>query len=151
MHDDAVYDCRQRLDHGVELRGAETDAAPVERRITAAGDGARPLLADGDPVAVAPYARNLLEVGSAITRSILVAPKPHRHGGHRLGDDEFAEAAHDGLQVFAVRLDGYTEHPARDFARIDRHAGGCADERRAHIRAAGRGTEQSGVTDGLVD
>src|SRR5665811_785951 len=81
MHDDAVYDCRQRLDHGVELRGAETDAAPVERRITAAGDGARPLLADGDPVAVAPYARNLLEVGSAITRSILVAPKPHRHGG----------------------------------------------------------------------
>ena len=93
VHDEAVGHLGQGLDHGVEVAGAEADAAAVEGGVGAAGDGAGAVVGEGDPVAVAPHAREVGEVGGPQPRAVGVAPEPDGHRRHRRGDDQLAGGA----------------------------------------------------------
>ena len=54
------------LDHGVEVARTEAHAAAVERGVGAAADDARAVVGERHPVAVAPHAGEVLEVGGAV-------------------------------------------------------------------------------------
>ncbi len=90
VHDEAVGDLGQRLDHRVEVAGAEAHAAAVERGVGAARDHAGAVVGEGDPVAVAPHARIVGEVRARGASRRRVAPEADRHRRHRLGDHELA-------------------------------------------------------------
>ena len=83
VHDQAVGDLGERLDDGVEVARAEAHAAPVQGGVGAARDGTGPVVGEGDPVAVAPHAGEVLEVGGAVPGPVGVAPEADRHRRHR--------------------------------------------------------------------
>ena len=65
MHDEAVGDAVDGLDHAVDLAGADAHAATIQRCVGAAGDDATAVLVERDPIAVPPHAGVGVEVGGA--------------------------------------------------------------------------------------
>ena len=96
VHDEAVVDTVDRLDHPVDLARADADSAAVQRGVGAAGDHAAAAIVERDPVAVPPHARVRIEVGRSVPRAVGVAPEADRHRRHRLGDDQLTLLADDG-------------------------------------------------------
>ena len=137
VDDEAVGDLVEPLDDGVEVARPEAHAAAVERGVGAAADDARSVVGERHPVAVAPHARELLEVGGAVLAAVRVAPEPDRHRGHRLGDHQLArDARRADLAVGRERLDRAAEEAAADLAGPHRLQRRGADERRADVGAA---------------
>ena len=143
----------QLLDDPIELARPEADSAAVQRGVRAPGDDAAAVVEELHPVALAPDAREVLEVGRPIARSVGVVPEPDRHRRHRLGDDELAELADDGVAVRVVgggrdaeaaSGDGAGPHGqqrvALDDAGADVGATAPVDQQRCRRRAARRST-----------
>ncbi len=95
VHDQAVGDTVDGLDHAVDLAGPDAHAATVQRGVGTAGDGATALLVERDPVAVPPHPRVRLEVRGPQPRAVGVAPEADRHRRHRPGDHQLALLADD--------------------------------------------------------
>src|SRR5581483_2803556 len=66
VHDEAVGHLGEPLHHRVELGRAEPHPAPVEGGVGPAGDHAAAVVVEGDPVAVAPHAGEVVEVGGPV-------------------------------------------------------------------------------------
>ena len=69
----------QLLDLPVDLGRADAHAAGVEHRVRAAVDDHAAVRGDLAPVAVAPDAREALEVGGAVLRAVRIVPEAERH------------------------------------------------------------------------
>ena len=78
VHDQAVGDLGEALDDGVEVARTEAHAAPVERGVGAPADHAGAVVGERDPVAVAPDAGEVLEVGGAVAAAVVVVPEARR-------------------------------------------------------------------------
>src|SRR6185503_17055952 len=142
-------DLGHREHRAIDLAGAHADAAPVDRRVRAAGDDRGAALGDLDPVAVAPDARIGLEVALAVPRPVLVVPEVDGHRGHRLGDDELADLAGDRAALLVPGLDLAAERAGLQLALVDGEQRDAADERGADVGAAA-GREQPQVGAELV-
>ncbi len=126
----------QRLDDGVELAGTEPDATPVQGGVGAAGDDARPSLGDGEPVAVAPHAREAVEVGVAVALSVVVAPEAHGHDGMGAVTTSSPCSPITGLPASSkASTRGARASRQLDLAGHDRHQRAAADEGGAHVGA----------------
>ena len=75
VHHERIGDLVEALDHRIEIARAEAHAAAVERGVGAPGDDARAVVGERDPVAVAPHAGEVLEVGGAVPRAVGVVPE----------------------------------------------------------------------------
>ena len=110
----------------------------------------RAALGERDPVAVAPDAGEVLEVRRAVARAVGVVPEADRHRRHRPGDDQLALLADQRAAVRRERLDRAAEVAAADLALPDRDQRRGADERGAHVGAAGDRLEVDRWADRLV-
>ena len=144
---ECVDDLVEGEDGAVDLARTHPDAAAVDRRVGAARDDRGAAVGDLDPVAVAPDAREHLEVALAVAAAVGVAPEVDRHRRHRLGDHELADLADQRLPLGAPRLELDPERAGLQLALVDGQRRDAADERGADVGAAG-GREQPDV---LVD
>ena len=141
VHHQAVGHALDRLDDAVDLGGAHPHASPVERGVGAARDHTAPALGDGDPVAVTPHAREVLEVRGRVARTVRVVPEPHGHRRHRLRHDELAGAADHRTAALVEGTHGTPEVAARDLALPHRRHRAPTDERGADVGATGDGRQ----------
>ena len=91
VDDERVHHLVEREHGAVDLARPHAHAAAVDGRVRAAVDHRGPARRDADPVAVAPDAGVVLEVGLAQPRAVLVVPEGDRHRGHGLGEHELAD------------------------------------------------------------
>ena len=89
----------------VNLGSADPDPLPVEGRIRASKHEAPVAVVDPEEVAMSPNPREDVEVRRAVARAVLVAPEPHRHGGHRLGNDKLTHLVDDASAVIVESTD----------------------------------------------
>ena len=89
-----------------------------------------------DPVAMAPSAREFLEVTRPQTAAIGIVPEKDRHGWKGRGQDKFSHLIQCRLAVFIPRLDRSAEPAALQFTGMQRQEGIAEDEGGADIRAA---------------
>ena len=137
VDDEAVGDLVEPFDDGVEVARSETHAAAVERGVGPTADDARPVLGERHPVAMAPDAREVLEVGGPVLRAVTIVPETDRHRRHRLGDHELAgHTRRTDVTVRSERLDGAAEQAATDLTGAHWLQRRGADERRADVGAA---------------
>ena len=151
MHHEAVEHLLEGLDHGVELARAEPHAAAVQRRVRAPGDQAAPARSEGDPVAVAPDARIVLEVGGAVAAAIGVVPETDRHRRHRRADHELAELADHRVPGRIEGGDIDRERGAGDLAAEDRLQRPALDDPGADVGAAAADVQQHLRAELLID
>ena len=135
VHDEAVGHAVDVVDDPVDLCGAHTDAAAVERGVGPAGDDARAARGDRDPVAVAPNAGIFVEVSGAVPRPVSVTQEPDRHRRHRSGDHQLALLVDHRPAGLVERLDVGAEIAARDLPCPYRGERIATDERRADVGA----------------
>src|SRR4051812_46095944 len=86
--DQTLDDLRQLFDLAIDLRGADANAARIERRVAASIDHETIMLGQLRPVAVSPRVRILLEVGGAVLRPVRIVPERNRHAWKRRGAHE---------------------------------------------------------------
>ena len=140
VDDEAFENLVHPLHHRVDLAGAEADAAAVQGRVGAPRDHAAAALGEHDPVTVAPDAGEELEVGGAISRTVVVSPEADRHRGHRGANHELAELADHGPGVLVEGGDVDREAATGDLAPVDgleraplHHPGADVGSAAAHV------------------
>ena len=142
VHDQAVDHLGSRPSiAAVELAGAHPDAAAVDGRVRAAVDHRRAGRRDLDPVAVAPDAREHVEVALAVALAVGVVPEEQRHRRHRLGDHELADLVDQRPPVLAPRLHRRAQRARLQLAGPHRQQRAGAHERGAEVGAAAGGEQ----------
>jgi hypothetical protein len=151
VHNEGVGDLVKCQDGAVDLAGAHTDAAAVDRRVRAAVDHGSSPGGDLDPVSVAPDTGIHVEVGGAVALAFRVVPEEDGHRGHRLGDYELADLVGQRPAVLREGLDLGAQRAGLKLAAVDGQDRDAADEGGADVGPAGSG-EQPGIgADVVVD
>ena len=132
-----------RLDDAVDLGRPDTDTTTVERRVGPTGDDAAAPLGDRDPVAVAPDTRVVLEVRVAVPATRRRRPRSRPASTASVRSARAHPARRRPTSPSSSNaVHRCTEVAARDLALPHRCHRAPADERRAHIGAAGDRRQQ---------
>jgi len=74
VDDERVRDLRDGFERGVDLRGADADAVPVQGGVAAAEHEAAAALVDLEEIALPPHPGKVGEVGLPVQLAVLVVP-----------------------------------------------------------------------------
>ncbi len=136
-----VDDLLHREHGAVDLARSHPHPAAVDGRIRAPVDDRRAARGDLDPVAVAPHAREGVEVALAQAPALGIVPQVQRHGGHGLGDDQLADLVDHAVALLVPGLDRAAQRTGLDLPAVDRQQRHAAHEGRAHVGAPAGGEE----------
>ena len=143
-----------RLDHAIDLGGADSHAAGVERRVAASVDDHAAVHGPRREVAVRPHLGEPFEVRGVVALARLVAPEAERHRRERLPADQLAGDTGRLAQrrsVVGRDVDGHAEHRSLDLARVHRSGRIATHQAAAQVGAAGDRREVHVGLDPLVD
>ena len=113
---------------------------PVESGVRAAQHIHPAAPVEPDEIPMTPDAGIHVEIALAVALILRVVPEFHRHGRHRLGDDEFPHHI-DDLAPLLVESEACTSQRTRlDLAGVYRQYRHPADESRAAVGAAASGS-----------
>ena len=102
-------------------------------------DDRTPISPDLDPVPMPPDAGVGREIAFPVPATVSVSPKVDGHGGHGLGDDEFADLVDQGPAIRVEGLHPRTQPPALDDPTAYRQPWATQQEGGAEVSSATQG------------
>src|SRR5450631_844083 len=149
--DDALRHLVELLDLPVDLGGADADTAGIERGVRPAVDDHAVVFGQLDKIAVAPHARETLEVRGVVLGAVGVVPETDRHRGERRRAYQLAFLLAHWLAVAIVDVYAEPQTTALQLATPYRARRAPERETRDDVRPA-RDRRQTKIgLDALVD